>query len=267
MGGGVVVATLTSAAEEWAITKAQAVGVVADAFTAPIVSMGVSPERIHHVPNWNRSVPPDLSILDTRQRFGWTDDRQVVLHAGNIGFKQGLEQVIEAARLAESRHEPVRFILEGDGNQASDIRAAATGLSNLDFIPVQPPGLYASLLAAADILLLSERPTQVDMSLPSKLTSYFASGRPIVAAVPPEGVSAAEVARSNAGLVVSSGRPDQLLAALDMLRREPGTAARLGAAGPIFAEAHSSAAVCLARAERFVDALVSAESPTEETTA
>ena len=95
------------------------------------------------------------------------------------------------------------------------------------------------------------------MSLPSKLTSYFASGRPIVAAVPPEGVSAAEVTRSNAGLLVPAGEPDQLLSALNHLRREPEIAARLGAAGPPFAEAHSSAAICLAHAEQLVDAIAS----------
>lgn len=257
MAGGVVVATLTAAAEAWVIARARAIGVVAEAFAAPIVSMGFPPERVHHVPNWTLSMSPDLSIEETRQHFGWTDDRQVVLHGGNMGFKQGLDQVIDAARLAEKRHEPVRFILEGDGNQAADIRAAARGLANVDFIPVQPAGLYASLLAAADVLLLSERSTQVNMSLPSKLTAYFASGRPIVAAVPPEGVSAAEVARSNAGLLVPADEPDQLLAALERLRREPETVARLGAAGPPFAEAHSSAAACLARAEQLVDAIVS----------
>ena len=154
MGGGMVVAAVTAAAEAWAIAKAQGVGIVAEAFRAHVVSMGIPPERVHHVPNWTRSARPELSIDETRRRFGWTDDRQVVLHAGNMGFKQGLDQVVNAARLAESRQEPVRFILEGNGNQAADLRAAATGLGNLDFVPVQTPGLYASLLAA-DVLLLS----------------------------------------------------------------------------------------------------------------
>ena len=110
-----------------------------------------------------------------------------------MGLKQGLEQVVEAARLAAERDEPVRFVLAGDGSQAEALRAMGAGLPTLEFLPVQPDGLHASLLAAADVLLLSERATQLDMSLPSKLTGYFAAGRPIVAAIPAGGASAREM--------------------------------------------------------------------------
>ena len=125
-----------------------------------------------------------MTVRQTRARFGWKDGEQVVLHAGNIGLKQGLEQVIEAARIAADRHEFVRFVLSGGGSQAAAIQAAAGGLPNVDFLGFQPDGIHASLLDAADVLLLSERATQIDMSLPSKLTAYFAAGRPVVAAVP-----------------------------------------------------------------------------------
>ena len=111
----------------------------------------------------------------------------------------------------------------------------------------------ARILAVADVLLLSERPTQIDMSLPSKLTSYFAAGRAIVAAIPLDGASAREVERSGAGIVVPAGEPRQLLETLARLRAEPALAAELGAAGPAYAEASTSAAACLARATALVD--------------
>ena len=144
-----------------------------------------------------------------------------------MGHKQGLEQVIAAARLAAERDEPVRFVLAGGGNQEADLRALGAGLPTLDFLGVQPDGLHASLLAAADVLLLSERPTQLDMSLPSKLTSYLAAGRPILAAVPAGGASAGEIERSGAGLLVPAGEPAAILAALTRLRSEPVLAAEL----------------------------------------
>ena len=186
-------------------------------------------------------------------RFGWTDGRQVVLHAGNIGLKQGLEQVVDAARLAAERGDPVRFVFSGGGSQTGAIRAAARDLRNVDFLGVQPDGIHASLLAAADVLLLSERATQIDMSLPSKLTSYHAAGRPILAAVAVGGSSAAEVTRSGAGMVVPAGQPEALLAALAQLRRQPALAAELGAAGRAYAETHTAAEVCLARGAALVD--------------
>ncbi len=253
MAGGGAVANATTAAEAWAASGARAIGVVAEAFTPYLVSLGVPEQSIAHVPNWTRLAAPEMSVPETRARFGWANGEQIALHAGNIGLKQGLEQVVEAARTAAARPDPVRFVLSGGGNQAGPIRAAARGLPNMTFLGVQPDGIHASLLAAADVLLLSERTTQIDMSLPSKLTSYFAAGRPIVAAIPPGGGSAREVERSGAGLVVPPGEPERLLEALARLRAEPALVAELSAAGPAYAEASTSAAACLARATTLVD--------------
>ncbi len=255
--GGGAVARLTSAAEGWVATGARAVAVVTDGFTPYLASLGVRPGRIRHVPNWARLAAPSLDRAAVRRRFGWPEDRQVVLHAGNMGSKQGLDQVVGAARLAAERGEPVHFILAGGGNQAGRLRAAAKGVPTLDLLPVQPDGMYAALLAAADVLLLSERVTQESMSLPSKLASYFAAGRPIVAAVPAGGPSAREMDRSGAGLIVPAGEPEAILAALARLRAEPALAAALGAAGPAFAASHLSAAACLARAAALVDEIAS----------
>lgn len=255
MVGGSSVARATAAAEAWATSGARVIGVVAEAFIPYIVSLGVPEQSIAHIPNWTRLAPPDMTVPETRAHFGWDDGEQIVLHAGNIGLKQGLEQVVEVARVAAERGDPVRFVLSGGGNQADAIRAAAQDLPNVSFLGVQPDGIHASLLAAADVLLLSERPTQIDMSLPSKLTSYFAAGRPIIAAIPTEGGSAREVHRSGAGLVVPAGEPERLLDALARLRAEPALAAELMAAGPAYAEANTSAAPGLARAAALIDTI------------
>ena len=255
IAGGGGVARATSAAEAWAATGARASGGVAEAFTPYVASLGVSMEHIHHVPNWSRLARPSLSPAETRRRFDWSDGLQVVLHAGNMGLKQGLEQVVDAARLAAERGVSVRFVLSGGGSRADMLRAAAAEIPTLEVLPVQPDGLHASVLAAADVLLLSERATQLDMSLPSKLTSYFAAGRPILAAVPPNGSSAREIERAGAGLTAPAGDPGAILDALARLRTEGAFAARLAVAGPPYAEAHLGAAACLARACALIDAI------------
>ncbi|HEY5484082.1 MAG TPA: glycosyltransferase [Propionibacteriaceae bacterium] len=262
ISGGDAVARATSAAEAWAAAESRAIGIVAESFAPYVASLGAPAERIHHVPNWSRLVRPSLSRAETRRRFEWPDDIQVVLHAGNIGLKQGLEQVVDAARLAADCGEPVRFVLAGDGSQAGALRAMGAGLPTLGFLPIQPEGLHASLLAAADVLLLSERATQLDMSLPSKLTSYFAAGRPIVAAVPLAGASAREVERAGAGVTVPAGNPGAILDALVHLRTDDALAARLAAAGPPYADANLGAAACLARAATLVDAIARVATPT-----
>jgi colanic acid biosynthesis glycosyl transferase WcaI len=253
MAGGGMVASATAIAERWAVGRASAVGVVATSFVPYVHSLGVPPEHIVHVPNWSRLAHADMSSDAIRQRFGWSDGRQVVLHAGNIGLKQGLEQVVEAARLAMQRSDPVRFVFSGTGSQEDAIRVASADLDNVQFLGLQPDGVHASLLAAADVLLLSERSSQIDMSLPSKLTSYYTAGRPVVAAVGMAGASAEEVRRSGAGLVVPAGQPEAVLEALSQLRSDTDLVSRLGTAGRAYGESHASASTGLARGAELID--------------
>ena len=63
------------------------------------------------------------------------------------------------------------------------------------------------MLAAADVLAVTQRASVLDMSVPSKLTSYFAAGRPVVASVAAEGGTAQEVRRSGAGRARAAGGP------------------------------------------------------------
>lgn len=103
----------------------------------------------------------------------------MVLHSGNMGLKQGLEVLVDAARLAPE----IRVVLMGDGNQREALLARAAGLRNLDILPPADAAEFTDVLAAADVLAVTQRGSVLDMSVPSKLTSYFVSGRPVVASV------------------------------------------------------------------------------------
>jgi hypothetical protein len=56
----------------------------------------------------------------------------------------------------------------------------------VQFLPMQGPGRWEELMQASDVLLVNQRASVADMSLPSKLTSYFPAARPVVAAVAPD---------------------------------------------------------------------------------
>ena len=81
------------------------------------------------------------------------------------------------------------------------------------------------------MLLVNERPGLIEMSAPSKLTTYFEAGRPIVAATEPTSITAEEIERSGAGIRVAPGRPSAILEAVLTLRRDTDVAARDGSAG------------------------------------
>jgi glycosyltransferase involved in cell wall biosynthesis len=111
---------------------------------------------------------------------------------------------------------------------------------------------YPLLLRAADALLVHERSTVRDMSLPSKLTSYFAAGRPVVAMVSRDSATAAELEHSGGGLVVDRDDPAALATALGRLRAEPEEQDRFGAAGIAYAHEALRPAVGLGRLARLI---------------
>jgi colanic acid biosynthesis glycosyl transferase WcaI len=173
-----------------------------------------------------------------------------------MGLKQGLEQVVEAARVADGAATDLLFVLMGDGSQRSGLMSQAAGVRTIQFLPFQPERDLPDVLGAADVLLVSERATVVDMSLPSKLTSYFVAGRPIVAAVPDHGATAAEVRRSGAGVVVPVGDPRGLNEAVAHLRADAARTDALGDAGRRYALETLGEAAAMLRVDQLVARLI-----------
>ncbi|GAB14334.1 putative glycosyltransferase [Arthrobacter globiformis NBRC 12137] len=79
-----------------------------------------------------------------------------MLHAGNMGKKQGLENVVAAAKHASLIGSSTRFVLMGDGNQRPALMRSGQGIANLTFIDPLPQAEFQAALSAADVLT-SER--------------------------------------------------------------------------------------------------------------
>jgi len=128
----------------------------------------------------------------------------LVMYSGGVGFKQGLETVIETAD-AMRAEERLKFMLIGEGPPLSDLKALATARN----VPTSRSCLFkprAGLLgqlSAADALLITQRKTVRDVVFPGKLLYYMAAGRAIVAAVDAESETGRFVA---ANRVASSRR-------------------------------------------------------------
>ncbi len=180
--GGSAAAAATRWIESWSLARATVVAPVAEAFRPGLVALGVPAERVVVLPNWTHLADTTADREDVRRRLGWPADEWVALHAGNMGLKQDLDQVLEAGRIADREGLPVRLVLMGDGSQRHSLIDRSTSIQRIEFRPFVPAEELPDVLAAADVLLLTERSSVRDMSLPSKLTSYFAAGRPVVAA-------------------------------------------------------------------------------------
>jgi glycosyltransferase involved in cell wall biosynthesis len=255
--GGARVASVVRREELAIARRAEGVAIIAEGFRAYFEAGGVTPERIIRLRNWTRRVDPQETRDETRVRLGWPPDELVCLHGGNMGQKQGLGNLLDAAALLDG--ERIRIALAGDGNDRAQLQADARRrrLANVQFMPMQGPGRWEELMQASDILLVNQRVSVADMSLPSKLTSYFAAGRPVVAAVSPDSETAREIAAAEAGYVVPPEEPAALRDVLVSLRRDSSAASTFGATVRRYAERYLSAEASLERHERFVLAVAS----------
>jgi colanic acid biosynthesis glycosyl transferase WcaI len=251
------VTPLLTLLERHMVSRAAAVGIVADGFRPQIEALGVPGDRILRLRNWNRLGPSTRDPRVTRRLLQFPEDAVVCLHAGNMGAKQALENVIECARLAQAHAPRLLFVLMGDGNQRAGLARLVERyrLRNIRLIDPQPNDAYSNILRAADILVLNQRHTLTDMALPSKLTAYFAAGRPIVAAVRSESEAALEVQAARAGMICAPEDPAAMLHALEDLAGDPSLREQLGAGGARYCEAHLKSQSVLPRWASFVESL------------
>ncbi len=252
VSGGARVAGVVRKVELRLARQATAVAIIAENFRGYLEAGGVAPERIERLRNWTRRGEPDETHEETRGRFGWAVDDFVCVHGGNMGQKQGLDNVLAAAALL--RGSPVRIVLVGDGNDRARLErdAADRGLTNVEFVGLQGPRKWEAVLQAADVLIVNQRESVTDMSLPSKLTSYFAAGRPVVAAASPTSETADEIRAAEAGIVVPAGDPEALRRAILELRDDPARAQAFATSGKEYAETTLSRAAALAAYDQFV---------------
>jgi colanic acid biosynthesis glycosyl transferase WcaI len=223
------------------LSRADGIAVVHENFARNLAGLGVDPGAVTVIRNWSHVGRSTADPADTRARLGWKPDQVIALHAGNMGMKQGLENVVEAARLAAATGSDVRFVIMGDGGQRRHLEELAAGIPAIEFLDPVPDGEFEDALAAADVLVLNEATTVAEMSVPSKLTSYFAAARPVVAATAVRSAASAEIERSGGGVRLDTGDPAGLLAAVERFGAEPERAALIGGRGRAYAEEHLTA--------------------------
>jgi len=198
--------------------------VISEVYRTALTAAGIPTSKIVVIGDWTDTdyVHPLPRRNEFSARWG-LDDCFVVLYAGNIGPTQGLENLMEAARLLA--HEPkIRFVIVGDGSARDVLRHSAERacLENVVFLPFQPREILPRVLATADVSVLSLKKGFATDSVPSKLLNILASGRPVMAVVDPGSDISKIVREAHCGATVEPENPTALAATLLQLsRNEP----------------------------------------------
>ncbi|HYH13367.1 MAG TPA: glycosyltransferase family 4 protein, partial [Thermomicrobiales bacterium] len=238
-----------TAVERFLYRRADRVIALTDGIADRIAAKGVPAEKIRVIPNATlRPAALDAERrAENRKRLGW-DDKVVVVWAGSHNPMNGLDVVVEAARLLQDRDD-VRVVFIGDGSLKQDLIEQASGLSNVVFEDPLPKTEIGAWLRAADIGLVHSRRFEVFTGArPNKLFDYMAAGLSIVSTVPGEAWRLIEEA--GAGVSAPWEDPAALAAAIRTLADAPDERRAMGRRGfDAVSRVHSREATAAALAE------------------
>ena len=233
--GGALISKIAHAVEGRALHAADSLVVVSPAMQDVVISLGIESRRINQILNYSARTITSEDKTSARRKFGWAIEDFVVIHTGNMGAKQDLENVVKAAE-ALGHNSVIKIYLIGHGNQENTLKQLCANQENISVMAAVSDKDYAALLSAADLLLVNERSTQMEMSLPSKVTSYLYSERPVLAAVPRGGATWKFL--EGVAELVDAGDPKKLAIKIEELSKNQSRLDQLAKLGSEFAVKH-----------------------------
>ena len=173
-------------------------------FREYLIEQGVSKNKILYYPYYAESfykvVKPKLKLKSI------FSNGLNILFAGNIGVAQSFDTIISAANIVRKKKKNINFIIIGEGRDKQRVIKKISKLSlenNFKFLGSFPPEKMSEYFACADALLVSLKKSKIfRLTIPGKLQSYLASGKPIIGSV--DGVSSDIILESKSGYVSPS---------------------------------------------------------------
>jgi colanic acid biosynthesis glycosyl transferase WcaI len=219
---------------------------------------GIPEDRLSLIHDWADpgAIRPGDRVNEFRQELG-IGDGFLVLYSGNMGFASDLETVVEAAgRLTDLAD--VHFVMIGDGARRARLeqRAAALGLPRMRFLEFQPRERLGTILAAADLCLLTLNRQFTRVSGQGKMYNIMAAARPMLAVMEREALGVDLIKREGLGWRVDPGDATALAATIRSLRTQAAELAAAGARGREVLERDYTVGACTARFEEMFRAVI-----------
>ncbi|WP_181708674.1 WcaI family glycosyltransferase [Chthonobacter rhizosphaerae] len=202
-----------SAFERACLAQLDTVVTISDRMADKLAQKGVPRERLAIVRNWVDldHIRPLAGPNPYRSELGYSEDDFIVLYSGNIGAKQGLSVLLDAAEMLVSDPR-IKFIVAGEGPAKAHLTKRYGHQPNIRFLPFQPYEKLNAFLNLPDLHALTQDPGAADLVLPSKLGGMLASGRSIVVTAD-DGTELADFVRG-AATVVQPGSATALASAI-----------------------------------------------------
>lgn len=223
--------------------RATHITVLSPGFKNALTLRGIAPEKITVIYNWcdetSLKTPGLIATpLGRPGRFG-------LLFAGMMGIAQGLDSVLNAAKICQTTVPIAEFLFIGGGVDRARLEAKANEmhLDNVRFFPSQPMHAMGPILAGADALLVHLKDDPLfRITIPSKTQAYLAAGRPVLMAV--HGDAAELVKSAESGIICEPDDPQSIANAVrKLVDAGPERLAAMGFAGRDFYDKNLSVAI------------------------
>jgi colanic acid biosynthesis glycosyl transferase WcaI len=215
---------LAYALERFAYRMACGIGVICEGMRRNLLAKGVPESKVTVLPNYIdlSFAAPRPSDNSFRFRLGICRTEFLVMYSGSVAAKQGLQCFVEAGA-AFDRLKGITCCVIGEGPFLTDIKETARKLKlqTFRFLPLQSRESLPEQLAAADVLVTTQRRAVRDVVFPGKLIYYMASGRAILAAVSEDSETGRFIREHEVGMVVPPEDPGRLAEAISWLWSHP----------------------------------------------
>jgi glycosyltransferase involved in cell wall biosynthesis len=179
-------------------------------FKRNIQSRGINSERIDFWPQYAEEFYRTGAIKSNKII---DDDKINITFAGNVGVAQGLEILPLIGQKVKEDNLKIRFNIVGNGRY---LETLITEVKNKDlqeffsFIDPVPPTEIAEIFSASDFSLVCLQKNDIfSMTIPAKLQSSMACGKPILLSA--SGEAQDIVKQANCGFVSNAGDYERLV--------------------------------------------------------
>jgi len=227
------------------------------AFTAPIEAYGADPARISYFPNSAEALYRPVEPTSDMPEAADMPNGFRIMFAGNIGAAQDFPTIITAARLLADNKD-IHWLILGDGRMREWVKGEVEAHdleATVHLLGRHPVDVMPNYFAFADALLVTLRREPIfALTIPGKVQSYLASGKPIIAALDGEG--ARVILEAGAGIAVPSESPDALATAvLELFHMSQERRRTIGLRGRDYFERHFEREMLMNKLDRWINEL------------
>lgn len=179
--------------------------VQSEGFIDFLIDKGVPRSKLMYIPNTVESFYKPVEPIEKYK--SQIPNGFNILFAGNIGYAQDFDTIVNAALILKEKGIDVNWVIIGDGRAKQALINKVSELdlvNNFHFIGIRPSEEMPFYFSCADVLLVSLKDSLIfSLTIPSKIQSYLACKKPIIANI--NGIGAKTIIDSKSGLVSNSG--------------------------------------------------------------